>query len=713
MAGRRLTIAYLFNFADFSGGGEASTAAMIDSVRHERVKPIAFVPAPGEIQDHCEARGIETVVCPQPPLRSRAVHRPFLALVKMVRAITSRKVDIIHAAGNRGCLYGGIAGRLTGTPVVWHARMSMKDIFLYDRLLAGLATQLVCVSSAVQSKRFSRFGPGVLAKCRVIHNAVNTDDLHHAADAREQLREKLGIDKNAVVAGLTANITKGKGHDTLMRALGNVRTPITVICAGHDGVDAEFETAVKQSAPANVRFIPFQKDIKALYSALDIFLLPSRSEGFSRSLIEAMSMSLPVIASDLPEIREAVPDEDHALLHSPEDADALAQYIDHLAKDPNQRKKMGQANRQRAKQSFDLAEHGRRITELYGSILTAPRASLRRTLKGAYLVLRRICLTPLALFRSPRPISVDSVLCIAPPRLGDCVMALHALAQVRAAKPNARIEVLAKRNAAEVMKLSPHADKVLAKPKDLYDVVIDLNTEWRLLSALKAVKHGGWTTGYDVAGRAPLYDAPLSGPSTALRVVDAYDRLVRHAVDGEGRRATPTIRPLQMVEEMPTPYVAIVPGATHPTQRWLPEYFGAVADTLAQSGMHIALVGAPSEYELLQTVKRHMRHMPSRIATGMDMDNLFAAIAGASLLIGNNSGPLHVAGCVGIPTISFRGPSAIPHWMPIGPADTVFERPELTCLGCGQANCPRGDLACMQRIHPDAVSRKALEVLHG
>ena len=101
----------------------------------------------------------------------------------------------------------------------------------------------------------------------------------------------------------------------------------------------------------------------------DVFVLPSRFEGFPLTVIEAMLAELPVVASDVGSVREAVLDGDTGLLVAPEDPEALARAVGALLADPARRRAMGQQGRRRALERFTVEAMARRFESLYDEIL--------------------------------------------------------------------------------------------------------------------------------------------------------------------------------------------------------------------------------------------------------------------------------------------------------------------------------------------------------
>jgi glycosyltransferase involved in cell wall biosynthesis len=122
-----------------------------------------------------------------------------------------------------------------------------------------------------------------------------------------------------------------------------------------------------------VRFVPWTDDARAELAELDIFVLPSRNEGFPLSIIEAMLAGRPVIATDVGSVREAV-DESTGIVVPPDDVAELRWAIEQLAMDSDRRRRLGAAARQRALERFTSAAMARASSSSTGSLRCAEGA---------------------------------------------------------------------------------------------------------------------------------------------------------------------------------------------------------------------------------------------------------------------------------------------------------------------------------------------------
>jgi len=209
-------------------------------------------------------------------------------------------------------------------------------------------------------------------KISVIHNGVEIPSLHSTGIT---LRDELNIPEHVSVIGYAGNYRAEKGHEDLLYAFGRVleARPYThLLCCGLNaqGLKSRFEDLASQIGVASsISLLDSRADIGILYRALDVYVHPSRSEGFSNSILEAMAHTLPVVATAVGGTPEAVLDGVTGFLVPPKDPPRLADAIIAMLEDPNQRRTFGQAARDRVQRHFSVARMVDAYARLYGSLL--------------------------------------------------------------------------------------------------------------------------------------------------------------------------------------------------------------------------------------------------------------------------------------------------------------------------------------------------------
>jgi glycosyltransferase involved in cell wall biosynthesis len=220
-----------------------------------------------------------------------------------------------------------------------------------------VAAGYVAVSDAVRRHHLAAFG--VRAPVEVIHNALDPAPFAPDPALRRAARARLGIAPDQPLVGTVGNLFPGKkGYEVLLEAVPEVvrRHPGAVFLAvGRDvgGLRARLEARAAELGVAHAfRCLGAQDDVPALLNALDLFVSPSRREGFPFVLLEAMSAALPVVATRVGGSPELVEDGRTGILAPPGDPGALAAFVCALLADPARARELGRAGRERVLARF-------------------------------------------------------------------------------------------------------------------------------------------------------------------------------------------------------------------------------------------------------------------------------------------------------------------------------------------------------------------------
>jgi glycosyltransferase involved in cell wall biosynthesis len=184
-------------------------------------------------------------------------------------------------------------------------------------------------------------------------------------------------DVGEVVVGSLGRLDRMKGYDLLLAALARVpRTRLVVLGEGAERAALEAQAA-ELGLDDRVEFRGFDPAPRKHLAEWDVFCLPSRSEGFPLSVVEAMLAGLPVVASRVGSVAEAVDDGRTGLLVEKDDVDGLTAALVALT-DPRRREEMGRAGRELAATRFTAARMADAYRRLYVELLAAPRRSRLR-----------------------------------------------------------------------------------------------------------------------------------------------------------------------------------------------------------------------------------------------------------------------------------------------------------------------------------------------
>jgi len=178
------------------------------------------------------------------------------------------------------------------------------------------------------------------------------------------LRQSLNLPDSAFpIIGMTGRITAEKGYLELIEALAKLRFQfpnIHLLVIGgqlsseRDAFQSQLSQLIQQqNLDKYVTFTGFRSDIPELLGLVDVFTLPSYREGLPRSILEAMAMQLPIVATDIRGCREAVVDGQTGLIVPPQNSEKLAEALGKLLADASMRESFGKTGRQRVEAEYD------------------------------------------------------------------------------------------------------------------------------------------------------------------------------------------------------------------------------------------------------------------------------------------------------------------------------------------------------------------------
>jgi ADP-heptose:LPS heptosyltransferase len=320
-------------------------------------------------------------------------------------------------------------------------------------------------------------------------------------------------------------------------------------------------------------------------------------------------------------------------------------------------------------------------------------------------------------------------LLVRPGGIGDAVLLIPAILAIREQFPEAQIAVLAERRNGSVFKLCPAVDRLLFydTPADLlravrggFDVVIDTEQRHRLSAVVARLTRAPVSIGFATNDRKRLFTRQI-GYSHEDYEADSFFNLLAplgitppaalrlpflSVPEGVATRAEVLLEPLSSA-----PFVTIFPGASIAERRWGAEKFRGVAEALVHTGTPVVVVGGKDDAAAGEVVVKGAGGL--NLAGKTSLVESAAVIAHSSLLISGDSGVLHMAVGLGVPTVSLFGPGIQAKWGPRGEGDLVVNRC-LPCTPCTRYGttppCPI-HTRCMAEITVDEVAAAALKML--
>jgi len=263
-----------------------------------------------------------------------------------------------------------IRGRL-GVPLVLTRRQVPRTFFLENWLASLAADRVIAVSRAVAGSLRRKGTPA--AKLVVIPNGLVTSrvDGRPTTAEVEEWRRRIGWDPSRRTIGIVA---RAKDQKMVLRALAQVKTPVRLVLAGVEPDGPLGKIAREVQPPHAAVCLPFTSEVRPLYELLEVVLLPSRIEGLSQSLLEAMALGKPVIASAAAGNLDLIRHETDGLLVPPLDPAAWAAAIDRVLGDPSLAARLGSAATRTARETFALERTVERTLALYREVVGPPGA---------------------------------------------------------------------------------------------------------------------------------------------------------------------------------------------------------------------------------------------------------------------------------------------------------------------------------------------------
>jgi glycosyltransferase involved in cell wall biosynthesis len=263
-----------------------------------------------------------------------------------------------------------------GTPLVMASRTNMREwderlkVRPWELMRNRMSHRITSVSDAVASLCAQVEGV-TRQNIVVIHSGVELPGLDNGGAT---IRQELGIAGHVPTIGYVANYRPEKAHELLLRSFRLVvdqRPDAHLICCGIMNPETGSGLAAlvrEMGLGLNVALLPSRSGVSPVYRGLDLYVHPSRYEGFSNSLLEAMSHALPVVATNVGGTPEAVVDGVTGLMVPKDDRHALAGAMLEMLANSDRAKRFGQAGRQRVARCFTVERMVEAYARLYDEV---------------------------------------------------------------------------------------------------------------------------------------------------------------------------------------------------------------------------------------------------------------------------------------------------------------------------------------------------------
>lgn len=353
------------------GGAEKHVCLLSRSLREADHSVIVCSHPKGRLRQDVESHGIRC-------LPITAINQlDLMAGAKLAVRLAKFRPDILHVHTPRDYIGGLLASRLLPRSTLVLTRHMMLPIKPMMRRLYAQTRGVFCLSAGMRLFLEAQGVP--LPLLHYVRSGIDTVVFSDAALVhRETIRREWKLAPQEIAVGVVGRLVPGKGHSQLLEALSRLRkagtegnasvVKLVFVGEGHEQ-ERLCQQALALGLSDSVHFTGFRNDIPATLSALDVFALPSQSELLPLSVMEAMAIGLPVLATDVGSLTELIESEVSGLLVPPDNPEKLLAALRRLTTDTSLRMRLGASAAERAHKDFTLKEMAKDTVRAYHTIL--------------------------------------------------------------------------------------------------------------------------------------------------------------------------------------------------------------------------------------------------------------------------------------------------------------------------------------------------------
>jgi glycosyltransferase involved in cell wall biosynthesis len=289
-------------------------------------------------------------------------------LLKLYAFLKKNPFDIVHCHNPGTLFYGCISGKLAGTKKIINTEHGFVDKYskkslIKDYFLLSLASKTTVVSESIKQELINRHKINS-SKINIVKNGIYKKK---SFKSRSEVLSLLGLNDNHFYIGVVARLTPIKNHKLLIDAfvlLSSKYPNLRLLIIGGGETENEiklYSNLVKDK----VYFLGPRDDVFDILQVIDIFVLPSNSEGLSLAIMEAMSAGLPIVATDVGGNRELIQHNYSGILTPPKIPSSLADAIEKLILNRNFRKHLGQNAMVQFNKHFTINKMANSFLNLY------------------------------------------------------------------------------------------------------------------------------------------------------------------------------------------------------------------------------------------------------------------------------------------------------------------------------------------------------------
>ncbi|MGB8658693.1 MAG: glycosyltransferase [Candidatus Zixiibacteriota bacterium] len=374
---KRIRVAHLIS-GDLWAGAEAQAAVLLSWLtKNPSLKLSAIIFNEGRLSQKLKCLGIPVYVFEEKR------HNPFWLFMKVKQVLSKDKVQILHTHRYKENIIGGLASLFSGVPY------RVKTVHGLDEPFRGIKKmkanfynsldkwttkftfhKIIAVSSHI-GERLKKQHPG--PPIVWIHNCVDLQKIK-VSKSKIEVKRNLGVKEDSPLIGTAGRLVPVKGLDYLLKATTIMlrKFPdlkVLIIGEGADRKNLE-RLASELGVETKVTFAGQREDVYDLISAMDLFILPSLSEGIPMALLETLALGVPVVASNVGGITEVLVHGQTGFLVPARDETALADACLYLLKQRETAHLLADRGRKLVQGKFSAERMAQKVTHLYSSLIS-------------------------------------------------------------------------------------------------------------------------------------------------------------------------------------------------------------------------------------------------------------------------------------------------------------------------------------------------------
>lgn len=369
------------------GGSSKSLVNILYHLRKDKFYPAVIIFNEGPQINKIKELGIEIIKFSYKTTKTIEVKNSYWAVIldifknflpitwHLISLIRDKRISLIHINNN---IFSGIpailAAKMLSVPCICHIRQTRVPIKREKLVIPWINKILVLNQKALEEYR--KYVPS--EKVCLIYNGIDLEEYTVREGALKEIKKEFDLNDSDSIVGIVGRLVEGKGHDDFLKAaaiIENKKSNVKFLIVGDDPTrDKRTKKKLKKltknlSLNDDVIFTGWRDDIKDIMSIFDILVMPSQAEGLPNTILEAMALCKPVVATNVSGPSEIVIDGKTGFLIPPNNPSALAEAILKLLKNGELAASMGEAGRKRVERLFDIRKTVRQLEQIYEEIL--------------------------------------------------------------------------------------------------------------------------------------------------------------------------------------------------------------------------------------------------------------------------------------------------------------------------------------------------------